>query len=312
MLRAHLAGRGTLVLAVAALLLFAAALAWPSAPAPAEGLLVTDLRGRALLLLDPAQPKAVRRIPLPGGPHELLRLPDGRVAVSLEQSGALALVDVDAGAVETLEVGGLPHGLALDGATLLVTDRSMDAVRRFDLETWRELGLRPVEPWPHAVAVLPSGEVAVASAQAGVLSMGDHHYETGALTESVAVASDGRVAVAAALDGRVEVRSADGALLARHEVGGRPVRVAFSPDGGRLAVALSARGAVALIEGGEVRVTSVAGVPDGLAFSSDGRVLFVSDVYGGAVSGVRSADGALIAVMPVGDGTGALLAWSGR
>lgn len=306
----------TSALAVCSLLLFAVALAWPSPHGLTESVLVADLRGHALVVLDPAQPEASRRIALPGGPHELLRLPDGRVVVSLEQSGTLAMVDVDTGAVEIHKVGGLPHGLALDalpgGTTLLVTDRSINAVRRFDLDPWSELDAWPSDAWPHAVAVLPTGEVAVASAQPGMLTIDGHRHESGALTESVAVASDGRVAVAAALADRVQVYSAGGDLLAQYEVGGRPVRVLFSPDGRTLAVALSASGAVALIEGGRAETTTVvtvAGVPDGLAFSSDGRVLFASDVYGGAVSAISVDDGRLLAVMDAGAGTGAMLAW---
>src|SRR5690606_11415844 len=142
--------------------------------------------------------------------------------------------------------------------------------------------------------------------------LGAHRHASGALSESVAVASDGRVAVAAAHDGRVEVYSAVGALLHRYQVGGRPVRVLFSPDGHTIAVALSASGAVAMIQDGHVRVAAVAGVPDGLAFSSDGQVLYASDVYGGAISAVATEDGRLLAVIEAGAGTGALLAWSAR
>ena len=305
-------GRGvTAALALCALALFAVAAAWPSSARAPEPLLVADLRGHALIVLDPADPAAATRIALPGGPHELLRLPDGRVAVSLEQSGALAFADVARGEVETLEVGGLPHGLALDGRTLLVTDRSVDAVRRFDLDDgMRELAPVPVEAWPHAVAVLPGGGLAVASAQAGTLTLGDTLHETGAMSETVAVAPDGRVAVAAALDSRVSVYSPSGELLESYEVGGRPVRVAFSPDGRMLAVARSASASVALIEAGEVRSASVAGVPDGLAFSSDGRVVYASDVYGGRITAVRASDGHVLAVIEAGRGTGAILAWS--
>ncbi len=308
--------RGTLLLTAGAFALFAVALAWPGGPRSAEPLLVADLRGHALIVLDPTRPEDARRIALPGAPHELLRLPDGRVVTSLEQSGAIAFVDVDSQAVEVLEVGGLPHGLALaPGASagadvLLVTDRAVSAVRRFAQHGpgWREIESLPSEAWPHAVAVLPSGEVAVASAQPGSLRLGEHRYATGGLTESVAVAPDGRVAVAAAQDGRVEVYR-DGVLLERHDVGGRPVRVAFSPDGRTLAAALSAVGEVALIRGGHVTIAPVSGIPDGLAYSSDGTLIYASDVYAGTVTAL-DLTGRVLAVIKAGDATGALLAWS--
>lgn len=288
-------------------LLLVVALSGGRGAAAADPLLVADLRGHALLVLDPSKPEAMRRIALPGGPHELLRLPDGRVVVSLEQSGALAVVDVTSGAVDVLEVGGEPHGLALDDATLLVTDRSVDAIRRFELSDWAEIPSIPVDAWPHAVVIGATGDLIVASAAAGTLAIGEDHHRTGAVTETVAMARDGQVATASALDGVVSVFDGDGALAATYQVGGRPVRVMFAPDGRSLAVALSASHAVAIIEGGDVSTVQVAGVPDGLAFSTDGSVLFASDVYGGRVTAVSVPDRRVLAVMQAGVSTGAML-----
>lgn len=282
------------------------ALVWSPSSAP-EPLLVADLRGHALLVVDPADPAAARRIALPGGPHELLRLPDGRVLVSLEQSGALAVVDVDSGVVELIGVGGLPHGLALAGDTVLVTDRSVSAVRRFDLDRWSEREALSTGWWPHAVAVTPGGEVAVTSAEPGIVSLGTSEAFVGLTTETLAVRADGAVAAAAATDGVVVLLAPDGALLERWDLGGRPVRVAFSSDGRTLAVALSAAHEVALIEGAQVRRVAVEGVPDGLAFSSDGSIVYASDVFGGAITAVDVTSGEVHAVLRVGESTGALL-----
>ncbi len=155
------------------------------------------------------------------------------------------------------------------------------------------------------MAVAPDGTLTVASAGAGVLTIGDHSHATGAVTETVAVASDGRVATASALEGVVSVFGPGGEQ--RYEVGGRPVRVAFSPDGNVLAAALSAGHGVALIEDGQVQVVAIEGVPDGLAFSSDGRYLYASDVFGGVVTAVEVDRRAVAAVIPVGQATGAML-----
>lgn len=301
-----------LVYALFASALVVFAVAWSPARVP-EPLLVADLRGRVLLVVDPADPASVRRIDLPGGPHELLQLPDDRVLVSLEQSGMLAMVDLDTEDVESIEVGGVPHGLALEedpalGApVVLVTDRSVDRVRRFTLDGWRELSPIEAGSWPHAVGVGLGGSTLVASAGAGSVSLGSHAVFVGGTTETLAVRGDGAVAAAAATDGLVVLLAPDGSLLGRWEVGGRPVRVMFSPDGDTLAVALSADHAVALIAGDKVRRVPVEGVPDGLAFSSDGRVLYASDVYGGAVTAVDVSSAAVRAVLAVGEGTGALL-----
>ncbi len=293
---------GAAVLAVA---LAVFALTWSPGRAP-DPLLVADLRGHALVILDPADPESARSIPLPGGPHELLCLPDGRVLVSLEQSGMLALVDLADGTVEEIKVGGIPHGLAIADGIVFVTDRSVDVVRRFEVDGWRELDPIVTNAWPHAVAVLPDGGLAVTSAHPGAVILDGVGVAVGETTETVAVREDGAVATAAATDGVVMVMTPDGESLGRWDVGGRPVRVAFAPDG-TLAVALSAAHAVALIDGDVVRQVAVEGVPDGLAFSSDGRIVYVSDVYSGAVTAVDVASGEVRAVLRAGSSTGALL-----
>lgn len=302
--------RMVLLAAVLAVALLSVALRPAEArEAARDTLVVADLRGRALLLIDPTAPGDARRISLPGGPHELLRLPDGRIAVTLEQSGQVVLVDLTTGEVRAHAVGGYPHGLALDASgALLVTDRAAEAVRRFTLDPWTELGPVPAAGWPHAVVRTPSGEVAIALARADVVQVGAVRLPAPALSETVAVAPDGRIATAGAMDGVVAIFAPDGPLIARHEVGGRPVRVAFDAGGNTLAVALSAGGAVALIEGGVVRVVPVAGVPDGLAFSSDAARVYVSDVAGGRVTAVDVRSASVEAVLAVGEGTGAILA----
>ncbi|MEX2446444.1 MAG: hypothetical protein WD734_03815 [Dehalococcoidia bacterium] len=285
-----------------------ARLAWWTPAPPSVALVAADLRGHALLVFDPSKPDTARRIPLPGGPHELLRLPDGRVVVSLEQRGALAVVDLDGGIVQTVEVGGIPHGLAVEHGVLTVTDRSADVLRRFALGTWAELPPQPVARWPHAVQAFPGGGLAVASADADLLTVNGRGIAVSELPETVTIALDGRIATAGAAGGVVEVFDADGQRRARHEVGGRPVRVAFSPDGRTLVAALSAAGTAAIVTEGAVRYVAVGGVPDGLAFSPDGRWLYVADTAYGHVSTVEVARARLVSRVPVGDSAGALLA----
>ena len=293
--------------------------AQPSATQAAGGerLLVADLRGHALVILDPTRPDAARRIPVPGGPHEVLRLPDGRVAVSLEQAGAIAVVDLDSGVVEALAAGGLPHGLALqrdvEGDRLLVTDREHDSVRRFviggSVATWREVAPAGMTGWPHAVVARDDGTFAVARARDAVLQIDGREVGVSLLPETVALSPDQtRVATAGATGGAVHIVSWDGTARVDATVGGRPVRTIFSPDGSLVAAALSAASGVALVdlEGGS-RTVSVAGTPDGLAFSADGTRLYAADMAGGRVTVVEVASGRTMAVFPVGISAGSLL-----
>jgi sugar lactone lactonase YvrE len=296
-----------------ALLLGALALALPAPAAQPsdrgiEGtLLVADLRGQALVELDLTS-GAERRIDLPGGPHELLALPDGRVVASLEQTGALAVVERASGHVAVIETGGLPHGLAYRDGTLHVTDRAIDATRRFTLRDWNELPPLAGGRTPHAVAAGPDF-VAVAAAGDDALLVGDQAWPVSPLPETVAVSADGdRMAVAGALGGGLHIFAANGAPVTELALGGRPVRVIFAPDGRTVAVALSAEGRVAVIapSGGE-RSFEVGGVPDGLAFDGSGRWLFVSDIAGGLVSAIDLERKTVAWRQRVGESAGALL-----
>lgn len=274
-------------------------------------LVVADLRGHALTLLDLGGGGATR-IALGGGPHELVTLPDRRMAVSLEQLGRVAIVDLATAGVEYLDTGGLPHGLALDGAALLVTDRASGSIRRFDTNAWSEGPSVDGGALPHQVA-MAGRTVLVADAAATRLDLAaGRGVPQPALTESIAVSPDGtRVAVAGASDGRVLVYELDpssGGDAAREvRLGGRPVRVLFDPSGRTLAIALSASGELALVDGtGEARRVAVGGVPDGLAFGLGGRIAFVSDIAGGTVSAVDVASGRVVARLDGGTTAGAL------
>ena len=272
-------------------------------------LVAADLRGHALVVFDPAQPERARRFALPGGPHELVRLPDGRLLASLEQFGSLAVIDLVTGGVEEVRTGGLPHGLAVHGDTLYVTDRAAGAVRRFTLDSWTEAAPLARADTPHAVAVLSDGTAVIANAGDSTLVLGDAVLAVSALPETVAVSSDGaRVATAGARGGALQVFDTRGAPVTYHEVGGRPVRVAFAPTGDGIASALSAVGAVAIVDGrGWVRSVAVGGVPDGLAYSEDGRRLYAGEVSEGIVSVLDVADGRVTARYDIGESAGTLL-----
>lgn len=290
-------------------------------------LAVADLRGHALAVVDPADRRLLRRVELPGGPHELVLLPDGRIAASLEQAGMIAVVDPASGVLETVEVGGLPHGLAVSGAVLFVTDRAVDAVRRFSIDGWAELPELPAGRTPHALSLAPcfggcgpsavggSSPLAVVNAGDSTLTVGGHVIAVSELPETVATGAGGRVAVAGALGGALEVFSPGGEREGVYDLGGRPVRVVFDPAGERIAVALSAVGTVVLVDPPEahspeqrLRRIAVGGVPEGLAFSADGRWLFVSDLLSGALSAVDVASGRVVRLLDAAVSGGSVLA----
>ena len=209
--------------------------------------------------------------------------------------------------MQTLEVGGTPHGLAVAGDTLYVTDRSVDAIRRFTIGSWAEQPPIAAGAMPHIVASRSDGSLAVVNAADDTLTLGNRAVHVSHVPESIAVAVDGRVATAGSVGGMVHVFDRLGAAVEEHEVGGRPVRLLYAPSGRVLAVALSADGTIALVEDGVVRRVTVGGVPDGLAFSSDGRWLYAGDMYGGAVSLIDVARSRVVERFEGGRSAGALL-----
>ena len=299
------------------LAILALLIAWPTvdhvrAAGNIEGraseLIVGDLRADALLVYDLGRGEVTSRVALPAGAHEVLELPDGRIVVSVEQAGQLAIADLDRSTVETIPIGGTPHGLALDGDVLLVTDRATDAVRRFEIEGWRELTPVATGRWPHAVEVGADGRVAVAAALDDAIWLGEELLPVSTLPETLDVSRHGLIATAGATGGMLHLFDQSGAQKWQVFLGGRPVRVQFAPDGLSIAVALSATGEVALVDlEARVRRTPVAGVPDGLAFDLAGERLYVSDVVGGAVTVLNAVDLERLEVLEVGAATGAIL-----
>jgi sugar lactone lactonase YvrE len=143
------------------------------------------------------------------------------------------------------------------------------------------------------------------------LRLPDVVIPTSQLPETVAAAPSAprpRLAVAGAFGGAIEVFDLDGTLLARYEVGGRPVRLALTGDGARIAASLSAAGTVAVIEdGGVVRMLATGGTPDGLAFVAGGRLLVVGDLLSGRVQIWDIEGSRLLWSLDAGESAGAIL-----
>ena len=125
----------------------------------------------------------------------------------------------------------------------------------------------------------------MARASSATLAVDGREIAVSELPETVAISPDGkRVATAGAIGGGVHIVGLDGLERVDAQVGGRPVRTIFSPDGSLVAAALSASSVALVDASGEVRTIAVVGTPDGLAFSSDGSRLFAADTAGGRVT----------------------------
>ena len=173
---------------------------------------VADTEGEAVARVAIAQPPQVVRVPVTGGPEQVLLLPGGRVAITRRFSGRVAILD--AATLETKReavVGTEPYGLALapSGRELYVTDvqdRRLTALDPRDLSRRWSVALRDDDA--RAIAVAPDGRRAyVAHLRAPRISVVDlerraplqsiplparHAFERATRVVSIDVTPDGR------------------------------------------------------------------------------------------------------------------------
>lgn len=238
-------------------------------------LAVTLGRAGAVLDVDPRAPGIVGRHDYDGDyPHGVARLPDGRLAVTLDSSAQVDLVTLTGFAHDLHPTGDTPHAIAVDGDELYVTDSRDDALRLLDASGT-------------TLRVLP----------------------TGALPESVAVAGE-FVVTANAGDGSLSVFQR-GTLdpVATVALGGQPVRVvALSPA--EVAVSLSDRGEVAVVDLAGARVTRRVATlprPDGICLDPTGEYVAVASNDAAQAQVFRRTDWKLAATVAASQGPGACL-----
>ncbi|MBB1061103.1 YncE family protein [Marilutibacter spongiae] len=244
-----------------------------------------DAAGNSLTLIDLEGGEAPRAIALGenGRPHGVRFLPDGkRAAVTTEASGALLLVDVDAGeVVARIGVGdGTGHMVAIDeaGDTAYVSKIAAGTVSRVDLGAEEKTLERPSGEGAEGIAVRPgSGEVWVSNRAAGTVTVHDpdsldllHTLESPGFPIRVVFTADGdralvtnaRAAELAVFDAGDKTRMATVKLLRegaryRETLLGRdalPIGVIADPQRPRVYVAISGADEIAVIDTATWRV----------------------------------------------------------
>lgn len=197
--------------------------------------------GRSLTVIDAAGKHATRSIDLGehARPHGMRFLPGGRrLLATTEDSGALLVVDVEAGKVErAIDIGsGKGHMVALpaDGKVAYVSKVGAGTVVRVDLAEAKKT----------------------------------HEMPAGKGAEGIAVADDGSVWVSNRVDGTVTVHDpATLAVLATLDSPGFPIRVAFTADGAHALVTNARAATLSVFDAGARKpVATVALAPDGVEF----------------------------------------------
>lgn len=267
---------------------------------PPGTVLVTDLNGGRLVLIDPLS-RAVSAVSGPSlrGPLGVAVTPDGRTALVTNSLGA-SVTPVDLTTVPPtlgvpVKVGRAPAAVAISssGERAYVTDFNDNEVTPLALSGGRVRALAPIRvgagPW--SVAVSPDGSAVVVSdtesQSVSVINTASGSVTTvsvGARPEAVVVAPSGSVAYVAAGQGITPVvLGGHPHALSSIPVAGGPLGLAITPDGRR---AYSANGdrTVTPIDltvtppraESSVTVGSLT-QPDGVAISPDGRRAYAAN-----------------------------------
>lgn len=265
----------------------------PHAPPEQRVIYVSDERGNAVLVVDPATGKMLRHIPAGTRPRGIRLSPDGAtlyVAVSGSPLGGpgvdeaslppadrsrdgIAVIDTATGAVtRVLKAGTDPETFALspDGRTLYVSNEDASRVSAVDTRGIAPTRQLPVGEEPEGSAVTLDGKRLFVACEASDLVM---VFDLASMRRIAAVPVAGRP--------RTVLASADG----------RSVLVAVE-NGGALVVLSATDGAV------QRRIDLAAGDPKlrpmGLAEARDGRSVFVTTGRAGAVLEVDPVAGKVI------------------
>lgn len=235
--------------------------------------------GSTLSIVDLADPREIRRIDLDphSRPHGVDWYADARIAVTVEGSRHLLVVDPDAGRIVTaIETGQeTTHMVAVagDGARAYATNIGSGTTTAVDLQAGRKLADIATGAGSEALALAPGGrELWVAARAAGVVAVVD----TSALEVVARIPLEGiPIRLAFAPDGRTAfVTCAGSGRLVAIDVAGRkvrhqvPVNVPMAPGADARPFAKLAPGSV---------------LPIGLRLGSAGRVAYVAATMGDVV-----------------------------
>ncbi|PWG02607.1 YncE family protein [Sphingosinicella humi] len=245
--------------------------------------------GNSIDIFDVASRAKLRTIDLGEneGPHGLVWLDDGRLAVTTERSGTLTIVDTAKGdAVTAIPTGQRGHMVAV----------SPDKSRAY-------------------TANIPDGTVSVIDLAAG-RKLRD--IEVGGEPEGIALAKNGRELWVGDLKGaRVQAFDTDSfERLAEVKTGPVPIRVAVSPDGRWVVTSNLGSGSLTVIDAAtrqKVRDVPVSGTEEAqqvtILFSRDGRHLYAAETGRNQVAELDFATGKLLRRLDAGeDGDGLAIA----
>lgn len=307
-----------------------------SARAQTNGLLLVLNKGEnTLVILDGQDYKALARIPVGEGPHEVIASADGKLAFvgnyGTQQvvGSSLSVIDLTAKKeLRRVDLGALrrPHGLVEINGKIYFTCETNRVVARYDPAADKVDWLMGTGQDATHMIVGHAGrkKLFTANIRSNSVSMFDLATPNAALTqiavgnqpEGIDVTPDGKEVWAAHRGaGNISVIDTDAKKLSETiKLSGDLYRVKFTPDGKRALLANPPGGELIVVETAtrkEVKRIPVEGVPAGIAVSADGKRAFVTTIQANGVAVIDLETLAVIRKVETGAGPDGL-AWVGK
>lgn len=263
--------------------------------------------GRRLVQVDVARRRVLRRVPVPGEPHNITVGADGIVAATLQGAGSIVLVRHRR--VDEVELGGSPHDVKATGNWFVVANEGaarLDLVRR----SGRHVGSIPLKADPHDLAVAPGGDAAWVtldgSDEIAVVDLRRRrvrrYVPTGARPHDLLFAPDERLWVTD-WGGALHVLSRRGDHIETLELGDEAHHLTFAPRRPRAWVVDHGTHRLFLVHTETLRVLgdAAAQAPHHVALTADGRFAAVA-LHERGMLAIYSASGSRLGSVPVGPG----------
>lgn len=262
---------------------------------------------RELVLVDVAARRVIKRLSVPGRPHNLTVAPDGTVAATLQRAGTVALVRDRS--VTTVELGGSPHDVKPTRDGLVVANEGAGRLELLSSSGERSGEIR-LRANPHDVAVRGdiawvslngSDEIAVVDLRRAEV---DRYIATGKRPHDLLFDRDGRAWITD-WNGTVHVFDDGGGLVRTLALGSEAHHLSLTPDGSDMWITDHAahRAFVVSTETLElIEELPIPGAPHHVAVTPDGKWAGVADHDRGTLLLFDAREHQLVGTISVGPG----------
>lgn len=228
--------------------------------------------------------RTVRRVNVPGRPHNLTVSRNGTVITTLQGRGSVAIVR--GRRVKEVSLGGSPHDVKIVHRIAVVTNEGAARLDRITLRGKCRKAI-PLRADPHDLAITPNGrrawvtmdgtdDIAIVDLKRARVR---RYLSTGKSPHDVLFAPDGQAWVTDWVQG-IHVFERNGRIVKTFDRGVEPHHLAFTPNGRQVWITDNGAMRVLIVSARTLRVLAVRpvrGAPHHVAITADGRRVAVAD-----------------------------------